>query len=133
MPSTPVVVWFEKGRYQHIESLADLAQQIHKMNVTDTDLANQNYRLKNRLTLIYREGDGGPTKSDPIFKLDSMELNNYSSSPHAFLRKSNAGEWELRDNENNLVPLKAISEAKNINNFFKNEEAFRKLFPKAGI
>ena len=133
MSKLPVVVWFENGHYQYIESLADLAQQIHKMNVTDADLANQRYRFKNRLTLIYREGDGGPIKDDPIFELDSMELNNYSSSAHAFLRKSDDGEWELVDDENNLVSLEAIAEAKNITNFFKNEAAFRKLFPESGI
>lgn len=126
----PIAVWFENGEYYCPTDLSDLAQQIHKMTVTQDNLKDRSYRLKNRLTFIYREGDVGV---DPIFELDSMRPANHSSTTYAFLRMSDDNKWEVRDADNSLVSLKAVDEASDLVNFYKNESAFRKLLPNSGL
>ncbi|GAB3585713.1 hypothetical protein [Hymenobacter daeguensis] len=130
MTIPPIAVWFENGQYYCPTDLSDLAQQIHKMSVSRDDLMDRAYRLKNRLTFIYRKGDVG---IDPIFELDSMRPANYSSTTYAFLRMSDDNEWEVRDADNNVVSLKAVDGARDLVNFYKNESAFRKLLPNSGL
>ena len=132
--NTPLVaVWYDNAHYQLCEDLNELAQLIHRMTVSEADILNKAYRLKNRITLVYRQGEGGFAGSDPIFELDSMRLNNYSSTEYAYLTTSEDGDWELRDEDNNLVSLKAIDEAKDINNYFKSIDRFHSRFPKSGL
>ena len=130
MTTPSVAVWFENGEYYCPTDLSDLAQQIHKMSVSQNDLRDRSYRLKNRLTFIYREGDVGV---DPIFELDSMRPADHCSTTYAFLRMSDDQKWEVLDANNNLVSLKAIGEASDLVNYYKNESAFRKLLPNSGL
>ena len=130
MLTSPIAVWYDNGRFDYVDSLSDLAQKIHKMVVTEAELSDQNYRLKNKITLIYREASLGV---DPIFELDRMEVDNYSSTPQAYLRMSNDGEWELRDGYNNLVNLKAIDDARKLKNYFTDEASFKKEFSNVSL
>ncbi|MGI4835839.1 MAG: hypothetical protein ACRYFK_20485 [Janthinobacterium lividum] len=125
MLTSPVAVWYDNGRFDYVGSLSDLAQKIHKMVITEAELSDQSYRLKNRITLIYREASLGV---DPIFELDRMCVDNHSSTPQAYLRMSNDGQWELRDGYNNLVDLKAIDNARELKNYFTDEASFKKEF-----
>ena len=100
------------------------------MVVTEAELSDQSYRLKNRITLIYREASLGVA---PIFELDRMDMDNYSSTPQAYLRMSNDGEWELRDGYNSLVNLKAIDDGRKLKNYFTDEVSFKKEFSNVSL
>lgn len=130
MLTPPVAVWYDYGRFDYVSSLLDLAQKIHKTVVTEAELSNQDYRLTNKITLIYREASLGV---DPVFELDRMKVDDYASTPQAYLRMSNDGEWELRDGYNNLVDLKATDGARELKNYFTDEVSFKGEFPDVSL
>jgi hypothetical protein len=128
--NTSVAVWYNGGHYDIVDNLSDLAQKIHKMAVSRAELADRKYRLVNRITFVFREGSVG---IDPLFELDRMSPGNYSSTPCVYLRMSDEGQWELRDENNDLVDMKALDIAKGVVNYFSDEKEFQQIFSISGI